>query len=355
MDMEWDQRKKTRAEEVTGVTEAISILSADAAHDTFSKTFNPASLLQKGQKVDSQRRSAAAALLNQVAKANSDPKLAALAVSVNLDAFTLVKQEIDSMVAALDKARKDDFSQRDTCVSELNQNEAQTATEQRNKADYEAEVEEEKAVVEEQKNALQTLTDSIADLKQQMTRFGENRAKDKKAFDEVLVDQRETQSLLAKALAVLKGVYKTPAALMQQEPPAGFKERSANSGGGVVGMIELIIADAKSMEKETLQAEAEEVSKYETFVTDTNASVEKLQKDVVDQRATLASKEQTLAQAEINLRDTKTELENLANSKVALKMGCDFLITNFDARQTAYEQEIDALKQAKAILSGMKA
>merc|ERR1719498_1297869 len=152
MDLEWEQRKKTRADEVTAVTEAISILSADAAHDTFSKTFNPA-FLQEGQKIDSKKRTEAAALLQQAAAASNDPKLAALAVTVNLDAFTQVKAEIDAMVAALDKAKKDDFQQRDTCVSELNKNEQQTAAEQRNKVDYSAEVEEKKATVEEQKNA----------------------------------------------------------------------------------------------------------------------------------------------------------------------------------------------------------
>jgi chromosome segregation ATPase len=354
MDLEWEQRKKTRADEVTAVTEAISILSADAAHDTFSKTFNPA-FLQEGQKIDSKKRTEAAAVLQQAASASNDPKLAALAVSVNLDAFTQVKAEIDSMVAALDKAKKDDFQQRDTCVSELNKNEQQTAAEQRNKVDYSAEVEEKKATVEEQKNAIETMTNQVADLKLQMSRADEERAKAKKAFDATLSDQRETQALLQKALAVLKGAYGSKAALNQQAPPPGFKERGANGASGVLGMIEMIIEDAKTMEKEALQAEEEEKAKHDAFLADTTASVDKLQKEIVDEKASLASKEQALAQAEINLRDTNTELENLANSKVALKMGCDSLLANFDARQMAFEQEIDALKQAKAILSGMQA
>ncbi len=33
---------------------------------------------------------------------------------------------------------------------------------------------------------------------------------------------------------------------------------------------------------------------------------------------------------------------------------CDFVMKNFETRQTARDEEIEALKQAKAILSGAK-
>merc|ERR1712107_259318 len=37
-----------------------------------------------------------------------------------------------------------------------------------------------------------------------------------------------------------------------------------------------------------------------------------------------------------------------------LHASCDFILKNFDIRQTARDEEIEALKQAKAILSGAK-
>ena len=39
-DAEWEERQKMRQEEMQGVSEALSILSSDDAHDTFTKTFN---------------------------------------------------------------------------------------------------------------------------------------------------------------------------------------------------------------------------------------------------------------------------------------------------------------------------
>merc|ERR1719301_73478 len=58
-DSEWEERQKTRQEEIAAVSEAISILSADDAHDLFTKTFNPA-FVQKNRFVQSERRDTAA-------------------------------------------------------------------------------------------------------------------------------------------------------------------------------------------------------------------------------------------------------------------------------------------------------
>merc|ERR1719197_1260627 len=60
-DQEWEERQKTRMLEMEAVSKALAILSSDDAHDTFTRTFNPA-LLQEGARVDSARRTVAAKL-----------------------------------------------------------------------------------------------------------------------------------------------------------------------------------------------------------------------------------------------------------------------------------------------------
>ena len=47
-------------------------------------------------------------------------------------------------------------------------------------------------------------------------------------------------------------------------------------------------------------------------------------------------------------------LEQLSNEKADFHGSCDFVLKNFEIRQTARDEEIEALKQAKAILSGAK-
>ena len=51
------------------------------------------------------------------------------------------------------------------------------------------------------------------------------------------------------------------------------------------------------------------------------------------------------------LASTVLQLEQLANAKADLHKACDFTIKNFDIRQEARDQEVEALRQAKAILS----
>ncbi len=48
------------------------------------------------------------------------------------------------------------------------------------------------------------------------------------------------------------------------------------------------------------------------------------------------------------------ELEQLSNYKAALHQSHDLVMNKFEIRQTARDEEIEALKQAKAILSGAK-
>ena len=89
-DGEWEERQKTRQLEMEAVSKALAVLSGDNAHELFSKTFNP-SLLQKES--TSSRRGQASKLLRAVAKKVGNPRLATLAESVQLDAFTRVKKE----------------------------------------------------------------------------------------------------------------------------------------------------------------------------------------------------------------------------------------------------------------------
>merc|ERR1719146_616971 len=113
-DQEWEERQKSRAEEIKAVSEALAILSSDDAHDTFTKTFN--FVQTKVETTDRQNRDKASALLFKAAKANGNPRLAALAARVRLDAFTKVKAAIDEMIAALLKEKADEIKHKDFCT-----------------------------------------------------------------------------------------------------------------------------------------------------------------------------------------------------------------------------------------------
>merc|ERR1719387_744372 len=93
-DSEWEERQKTRQNEIGAVSKALAILTSDDAHELFTKTFNPA-LVEKQSVRRSKRRAQASQLLSDIAKKHQNPRLSALAVQVRLDAFTKVKKAID--------------------------------------------------------------------------------------------------------------------------------------------------------------------------------------------------------------------------------------------------------------------
>ena len=61
-----------------------------------------------------------------------------------------------------------------------------------------------------------------------------------------------------------------------------------------------------------------------------------------------------LAAKEQAKKDADTELLGVREYVAQLHAQCDFLVQNFDLRKEARTEESDALKQAKAILSGAK-
>merc|ERR1712079_246712 len=291
--MGWEERQKTRQLEMEAVSKALAVLSGDDAHDLFTRTFNPAFL-----QVDRQdsRRAQASKLLSDVAKRLNNPKLSNLAYRVRLDAFTRVKK-------------------------------------------------------------------AIAEMQVQMKRAGEDREKENKEFQTTVADQRETQKLPKAALNVLQDFYGKKAAFMQKHkqepagppPPPGFEAYKKNAAsGGVMKMIEEIISDAKAMEAEAIRSEEDAQKAYEDFVKETNASIETKSKEIVNKSELKAKAETDLVETKEAKEAVMLELEQLSNYNAELHQSCDFVMKNFEVRQTARDEEIEALKQAKAILSGAK-
>merc|ERR1712051_725907 len=342
------------------VSKALAVLSGDDAHDLFTRTFNPA-LLQ----VDRQdsRRLQASKLLSDVAKKLNNPRLSTLAYRVKLDAFTRVKKMIDEMIAQLLKEKEDEIKHKDFCVDEFNSNQLQTEKKEREKKDLIAQIEDLEAAIDALAKAIATLKSEIAEMQVQLKRAGEDREMQNKEFQTTVADQRATQKLLKAALGVLQDFYgkAEKSSLVQRQepvgppPPPGFEEYKNNAAsGGVMSMIEQIISDANAMEAEAIRSEEDAQKAYEDFVKETNNSIEAKSRDIVN-------KSEAKAKAEVDLVETKEakegvllELEQLSNYNAELQQSCNFVLKNFDLRQTARDEEVEALRQAKAILSGAK-
>jgi len=349
------------------VQDTIAYLNTDAAFDNFEKTVNSAFLQTSMVASSTALRDRAAKVLQAV----GSPKLQLLAESVQIDSFTKVKAAIDKMVAELNAQQQDEVEHRDWCKTELAQNERSTAEQYDKKENLEAEISDLKSTIERLTKEIKVKTQEIAEMQKQMKKASEIREGEAAEFQQAVVDNQITQQILTKALGRMKEFYAL-AQVSSHQPgaphiqtsgthtdpgngPARFSkyEKSAK-GGQVVDMIETIIADARKAEDEMHAAEINAASAYETFMKDSNAAIEKYQAGIMDMTESKAKAEESRVMAEGDLKATMRQLEGLNGELGDLKLSCDFLLKNFDARQESRATEIAALREAKAILSGMK-
>jgi hypothetical protein len=359
-DQEYEERTKTRAEEVKAISEALAILSSDDAHDTFTSTFN---FIQKSEKKSALREKAEKILL-KAAKKTGDPKVAMLSSRVRLDGFQKVSDDIDGMIADLKKEKAADVKMNDFCIEALHKNEVAIEMKARDIEQLDAKIAQLTAEIEELAKAIEALQAEIAEMQVQLKRAGEDRELENQDFQNVVADQRETQKLLEAALSKLKGFYdkafvQTSARKSKQPagppPPPSFKKYEKSSGaGGVMGMLEQIIGEAKTMEADAIKAETDAQKAYEAFVKDTNASMEEKSRDITNKSEEKAAKEVDKTNAEEDKVSALNEQQQNENEKADLHKSCDFTMDNFDARQAALTQEMDGLAEAKSVLHGSR-
>jgi len=370
MDEEFAARKKMRADEMAAVGEALSILTSDESREQFSKSIADftqvsmkknvqphygayAGLLQSESSLMQQARVRASRLLLEEAVALGSPRLSQIAVSMRSDVFAKIKVAIDQMVAQLKKEKQSDVKHRDFCISELNQNEKQTDDAYDTKKALEIKTDDLNLMITNIGEEIAAAKAEVADTQLQIKKASQNREAENFDYQTTISDQSATVAILKKALEKLKDFY----ALIQlkQAPPEGFKEYKKSGGAaGVMMMIETIIEESETIKKDAAKAEQEAQTGYEKFVKDSNAAIDTLNKGISEKTSALADAKADLARTEADMKDTMSNLLELANLAQELHAQCDFTLKQFDTRQAGFTKEIEALNEAKYILSGME-
>merc|ERR1719329_1217410 len=358
-DEEYALRQKTRNEEMMAISETINIITSDESRDLFSKSMSfvqisSRHMTRRALAMSPQRQRAVATML-QFAKKYSGTSnglaMATLAISTKLDGFEKVKAMMDTMIAELKKQQKEEVEKHDACNKDIDENEDETRTKDKEREDLVALIKELEAQIKQLTKDIEDLEASIQWAKVELKRASEDRKTENKEYQQVVADQRATVAILTKALDRLKEFY-APKMLLQrsariqkhqqvQAPPSAGKEYSNNAAsGGVMSTIEMIIQDAEAADAEAMKAEQSSQAAYAELVANTN------------QELTDAANSVTQKSAEKDLTATLKILEDLHGVNTGLHANCDYIIKNFDLRQQARQEETEAIQEAKAILSG---
>jgi len=365
-DEQFEARVKARLAEIGAVEDTIEILNSDTSFEAFDKGVN--SFLQVNSE-EKMVRNKVIAVLRKAAAASQNPAIALLAVSAQLDVFTKIKEEIDKLIGEMEAQQADEVEHRDFCIKSLNENNRSQTAAYEKKDSLTTRIADLEKSIETLTANLASTAQEIADTQNQMGRRSETREAENGDYQATVQEQRLTQMILQKAISRMAQVY---AMLMQRQPgaphtqtsatstdpgngPAKFKKYEENAGGKrVLAMLDEVLQDSKTMENDAIASEEDSQAAYENFMKDSNKFIIKATQSISDMTESKAKAEQDLVMAKTDLKGTMTELFGLHEESGDLHKSCDFLINNFELRQKARSAEMDALREAKNILSGMK-
>lgn len=153
------------------------------------------------------------------------------------------------------------------------------------------------------------------------------------------------------------GIAGTGIGLAQVAPPPPPEanlayKKGGEESGGVMAMIDLLVADIDK-ELQIMEVDEKDAQQdYEQFMNDASDKRAEDSKAITDKESAKAESEKQL-EADTESKKSKT-IEAMETAKYigGLHQECDWLLSNYDARQAARTGEIDALGKAKAVLSG---
>jgi predicted nucleic acid-binding Zn-ribbon protein len=400
-DSEWEERSKLRAEELVALADTIKVLNDDDALDLFKKTLpGPgASFVQIEESSQAVRERAAAVIhsMKLSCTQSSCPQidLISLAIHGKKVSFAKVVAMVDAMVTLLGKEQTEDDHKKEYCAAEFDSLDDSKKALERTVSDLETAIAEVNDGIASLTEEIAALDAGIVALDKSVSDATQTRKEEHNDFNQVVADDTAAKELLKFAINRLNKfynpkLYTAPAkrelskedriyenlggdvpqaaaggiagtgitAFEQKDAPSpppetwGAYGKKGQESTGVVQMINLLVSD---LDKELTEATTGEKN--------AQAAYEELMEDSAAKRASdsklLAEKISSKTDAEARLlADTEekgtTDKKLMATNKVisSLHGECDWLLQNFDARKAARAGEVDALKGAKAILSG---
>mmetsp|Transcript_96616 Transcript_96616/g.272801 ORF Transcript_96616/g.272801 Transcript_96616/m.272801 type:complete len:697 (-) Transcript_96616:60-2150(-) len=381
---EWEERSKTRAEELVALADTIKVLNDDDAMDLFKKTLPgaSASLVQVRVSASAERSQALSLIraIHQKADKHLRPALDLIALvlsgkkAMNQGTFDKVIKMCDDMVVILKKEQLDDDNKKEYCNMQFDHTDDSKKALERKIADAETAIASAKEGIETTTQEIAALEAGIMELDKSVAEATEQRQAENVEYKELMASDGAAKEVLGFAKNRLNKFYnpklymappkqelsdEAPSFVQLQKaapppPPetaAAYMKKSEESGG-CIAMMDLLVKD---LEKEMTVAEAEEKNAqedYETTMSDSATKRAADSKSLTDREAAKAEMQSALEASVGEKKSTTKELMATDQYIAALHAECDWLIQYYDVRKQARSDETDSLEKAKAVLSG---
>jgi len=375
---EWEERSKTRADEILAIHETIKILNDDDALELFKKALPAPSLVQVLVTSKEVQRNALRALGSAKAK---DSRLALISMTLRGGAksFDKVLKMIDEMVALLGEEQTSDDAKKAYCEKELDAAEDEKKVLDIKLSDLEKATDDTEESIATLTEEVKALLKGIKDLDAQVKEATTNREEENAFYKKTMQEDSAAKDILKMAKNRLAKfyapkMYQPPAkeerstagriseemSLQQQQkaspgaPPETWTAyaKKSEGHGGVIAMVDLLIAD---LDKEMTMMTTEEKDaqkEYEEFVAEAGEKRAADSKSAEQKSGEKAELEAALIKSQQDAKDTTKEAYLKDVQIKDLHSECDWLISTYEVRKEARAGEVDSLKKAKAVLSG---
>jgi len=406
---EWEERSKTRSEELLALSDTIKVLNDDDALELFKKTLPSAasSLIQVQQGMSTLRTQALTVLSSarQTAAAGERRGLQAVMLALSdksTGGFGKVIKLIDDLVKLLGQEQTDDDNKREYCSEQLDASEDKKKSLDLAVADADAAIEKATEAIATLSTEMAALEAGIRALDTSVAEATAQRKAENAEYKALVASDTAAQEVLAFAKNRLNKfynpkLYKPPAkvelssedrifsnnggelvteapggiagtgitALAQVSmhrqlkaapapPPStwGAYSTKTQENNGVVAMMDLLVADLQKELTEAGTQEKDDQAEYEVLMKDSAEKRALDSKSLSDKGGAKADTEAAL-QAHKQARADAAE-DGMLTAKVisSLHGECDWLLQYFDARKAARASEVDSLGRAKSVLSG---
>merc|ERR1719379_1251284 len=289
---------------------------------------------------------------------------------------------IDDMVVLLGKQQKDDETQKAYCEGEFEKAADEETAAKTKLGQTDAKLSELTDTIGTLMEEISALEASIAALDKSVADATEQRKEEHAAYVEQMQMNEAAMGLVEKAKNRMQKfynptLYKAPpktentmeekiiiAGTFSQvhmrsrvvlppapEVPSGLLQKSTKSAG-VISMMDTIISDLGSDMKEMEYEEKTAQKDYAELMSDSQETRAGDSKALTGKTSTKAEVEAELMTTKEIRSATSTDLKQVATVIQDLHAACDFIMQNFDLRKEARTNEIEGLKNAKAVLAG---
>merc|ERR1719248_113424 len=138
-------------------------------------------------------------------------------------------------------------------------------------------------------------------------------------------------------------------------PPETFESgppKKNEKSAGVIGLMDMIIKDLGNDMKDAEYEEKTAQKDYAELMADSQASRAGDTKSLTGKQSSKAEIEGKLQTSKETQAATAQDLKLIAATIQDLHVSCDFILQNFDLRKEVRTNEIEFLKNAKAVLAG---